>query len=373
MDDSQAVKIKNYYDDKPFNKLNNPKTNQKETENQKLNLNSQESNTQKVEIKDENNNIRNYQTNLKFYNSPNYLQNQQIPQYNNYQENLPDQLGPNNNYQMQPIQICPPQPINQNYVQFAGSQMIIIQNPLQELQNSISCTIIQELELLEILTGCETANRYNVFVEDSLGITKFLFKCKEESNCFERNCCPSSARSLDMKIKHVTQLNYLQNDFDHPYLILNKPFKCTCFCLARPEMINLFVENSKTFGKVKEQCTCTDPEITINDSNNNLKYIITADCCQCGYLCRNNIFGKLSECNFKIIEAASNTEVGKIIRKVAGFQNLVSDADIFQIIFPINATPEDKLNLISGTLMIDYMYFESNGENEGNGGRRRYY
>ncbi len=45
-------------------------------------------------------------------------------------------------------------------------------------------------------------------------------------------------------------------------------------------------------------------------------------------------------------------------------QELVSDATNFKIQFPQNATPEEKLLLISTTLMIDFRHFEDTpGEN----------
>ena len=51
-----------------------------------------------------------------------------------------------------------------------------------------SAFIKQKIEILEVLTGCETKNRYNVFLNFPNGTSAFAFKCKEESHCCSRLC-----------------------------------------------------------------------------------------------------------------------------------------------------------------------------------------
>jgi len=67
--------------------------------------------------------------------------------------------------------------------------MKICDNPILELANAKAVYIIQEIELLEILTGCESKNRYNVYMINNNNENVFLFKCKEESSCITRLCC----------------------------------------------------------------------------------------------------------------------------------------------------------------------------------------
>lgn len=43
-----------------------------------------------------------------------------------------------------------------------------------------------------------------------------------------------------------------------------------------------------------------------------------------------------------------------------GIQSLVSNDDNFEVIFPNDSTPEEKLMLIGAALMIDYSLFEEN-------------
>ena len=180
--------------------------------------------------------------------------------------------------------------------------MVFVENPLQELAASKVAIIEQQIELLEMITGCETKNRYHVFLQNPYGQKKFLFKCKEESGCCERNCCPSDARPFLMKVKHITGQNQMQEDFQKVYAEFNRAFKCTCFCLARPSMNATFAKSKVFFGKVVEPFTCCDPIFNVFDKDKAIHFRIRLDCCQCGFCCRNSCCGKLSSVTLNIYE-----------------------------------------------------------------------
>jgi hypothetical protein len=87
-------------------------------------------------------------------------------------------------------------------------------------------------------------------------------------------------------------------------------------------------------------------------------FIFSSDFC-----CKNNICGKLSEVWFNIYNDPGRTEiVGNIVKKVAKFSEMITNADSYLITFPGDATPAYKLLLISAALMIDYQYFENSPE-----------
>ena len=268
----------------------------------------------------------------------------------------------------------PGMPMQGPTIMFNGQPLMIIQDPMTELAYAKTCVVVQQIELLEIMTGCETKNRYHVFIQDANGYDKFLFKCKEESSCCVRTCCPSDNRSLKMKVKHVKDQSGFQNDdFATPYIEFVKPFKCTCCCLNRPEMVGRFL-NKEPFGKILQPCTVCDPRFKVYNKDKVCKYVIAGSCCQCGFCCRKSTFGKLSQAHFDIYDGNATDYpegkgIGKITRKVCGYQNLVSDADTFTMVFPSNATPEDKLMLIGAVLMMDYQYYEDSGD-ENNNNRR---
>ena len=94
--------------------------------------------------------------------------------------------------------------------------MKLVPNALQEIMEAKEVVVEQKIELMEVLTGCETPNRYNVYLLDRTKQKKFLFKCKEESNWFCRNCLPSSYRSFYLKMTHIISSNK-KTDYKAPF------------------------------------------------------------------------------------------------------------------------------------------------------------
>jgi hypothetical protein len=238
---------------------------------------------------------------------------------------------------------------------------------MSELGMSSGVLIKQKPQFLEQFTGCESPNRFYVFSQSPQAGMKLLFKCKEFSGCCMRNCCPASQREFIMSIKHVANNSGLNDDFSTPFVKVNKPFKCTCFCLDRPKM-SINYANGNPLGAIKEPFTCCDPQVNTFDNTGMMKYVIRADCCQCGLLCRNNFCGKLSKAVFNIYKTNElNRPVGSIIKKgSSSFSELITSADSYQVNFPLDATPEDKMILIVAGLMIDYQFFEEKAENNNN-------
>jgi hypothetical protein len=254
------------------------------------------------------------------------------------------------------------QEFNNNELPFGGMKFVYVQKPLDELANCTGVIIKQEPDLEEGKYGYEKANRYHVF-----GIYgqdyKYLFNCKERSGCCMRNCCPSASRQFNMEISHISSSKKKASD----YIFANvfKPLSCKCFCCCRAEIILRLNEGTKkkgiqqiNVGSVKEGFSLCDPKFEIYDGTNQLKYIVTANCCQCGLLCCNWCMGKVYEVIFDIINPVDNQIIGNIIRKEAEGDELVTDADSYEIIFPINANAIDKLLIVVLGLMIDYQYFE---------------
>ena len=246
---------------------------------------------------------------------------------------------------------------------------------MTELGLSTGVLIRQEAQFLEQLTGCESPNRYYVFSQSPQAGMKLLFKCKEYSECCMRNCCPANNREFNMAIKHIATAANLDENFSTPFIDVRKPCKCTCFCLERPEMLVRFGNQGQTLGRIKQPFTCCDPVFSTYDSTGIVKYTIHGDCCQCGLLCKNNFCGKLSEVTFNIYKGNNIASVpcGSITKKVATAAELVTSADSYQINFPPDANPQDKMLLIVAGLMIDYQFFEETASSNDNNNRNRTY
>jgi hypothetical protein len=109
----------------------------------------------------------------------------------------------------------------------------LINDPINELNSMTKIEIRQKIELMEVLTGCETPNRYHVYGHYPDGRIAYLFKCKEESSYWARNCLASDARPFLMKIKLMDLNSYKVDDYINSFAILKRPFKCTCYCFER--------------------------------------------------------------------------------------------------------------------------------------------
>ena len=172
-------------------------------------------------------------------------------------------------------------------------------------------------------------------------------------------------RPFKMKLSWKTSEKGPDN-FEKPSITFNKPFKCACCCFCRPEMFGINHVDEKQFGRIYDQWSFCNPSFQIYNQDNQLKYKISGDCCQCGLLFPNC---SCSETKFYIYEANADENptnaVGTIVRKVKDcLKSLISDADQFDINFPKNANAYDKLMIIGNTLMIDYTYFEEENEDD---------
>lgn len=263
-------------------------------------------------------------------------------------------------------------PMGVQMPRFGGIQYVMVEDPMTELGNCSHVIIKQQPELLEAITGCETANRYHVF-GNSGGYFKYLFKCQELSSFCERNCCPSSLREFNMQINHVAS-SPMTGGLSKSFANAFKPFKCSCLCLNRPVISVTLGSDNRYIGKIVHLFTCCDPEFEVYNSHG-LKYYIRADCCQCGLLCANNICGKFSTAQFDIHQPGSANIIANIQKMSAqSYGEAMTDADSYQVGFPPGATPEDKLLLITLGLMIDYQYFETSSSDDNRSGYGyRYY
>ena len=228
----------------------------------------------------------------------------------------------------------------------------IIVDPLEILKTAPVVKIKQQLELIEIISGCETKNRYDVYAEVN-NQKYYLFRCKEESGCCMRYCCTGDNRAFIIKCTLPS---------GEVFANFNRPFKCTCGCCNRPEMINTF-SNGEKFGTVKQPCTCCSPHFETYDEKDGIKYILEIDCCQCGFCCRRGVCGKCTEVNGSIFKNDNlQKHVGTFRKKEKCIQEMGSNANTFTMNFPNDADVNDKLNLIAGIILIDYMFYETTAD-----------
>ena len=259
---------------------------------------------------------------------------------------------------------------------YRGELMKLVPDALNELMEAKEVIVEQKIELMEVLTGCETPNRYNVYLFDKNKQKKFLFKCKEESNWFCRNCVPSSNRSFYLRMLHISSSNK-KADYKKAIADFDRPFKCSVLCLCRPTMEGVFkgenVDNdvgekaakkklkTQRMGKVIEPFGCA-PELLIYGPDDQIRWRVYGEYCQCGFWARDISVGKCYEVDFWIYDAnadiAKSKPVGNIHKVFKGLSELVTDSDAFILTFPKKATAVERLQIIGSVIMIDYRFYE---------------
>ena len=285
---------------------------------------------------------------------------------------------PSPQYNMPPPQVQeyalgqPVLPVQKFIVSGKPAQFFIPQSGLQKLMVP-GIFVKQKFELLEVLTGCETQNKYTVFACDVAGNREGLplFKCKERSGWCNRNCLPGDCRKFKMEVTHDSGGRL---PFDGlPFLTMDRPFECTCLCLNRPFIEVNYSENGQNIylGKVVHEFNICEMFFSVFDKTNTLVYEIRGTIWQIGvYNRKQNNCACCKSCQqaFLFIRDVKQggRRVGIIEKRGRGFTELISDADNFSVLFPIKASAEERTLIMAACLLLDFRYFESNPGNNNN-------
>ena len=236
---------------------------------------------------------------------------------------------------------------------------------MDALKKVKSVFVKQTIEWVDMISGYETPNRYQVYYKnpDDKKYT-MLFSGKEMSGYFFRNCCVGETRPFIMNLKHVSNNRRNLTDFTRDnFASFSKPFQLSgCFCSVK--MSSKYFQGLP-FGSIIQEWSLCDPVIKVLNTSGEIVYTVTTDCCKCSYFFRGSC-GMFKPVTFYIFSGKygnskkSNLASGKIEKNIMGIQSFISDSDNFEILFPPEATEEDKMNLIGVGLMIDYIYFEEN-------------
>lgn len=234
---------------------------------------------------------------------------------------------------------------------FHDLQYSYVQDPVSEIEHCSGVLIKQYPDSLDFISGCESCNKYYIFgLSDNS--YKFLFKCEENIDCFMKFFCPESNKKLDMNLMHILS----KGDQPQKTGNISKPYTCSCCCICRPELFLTLEDSNETVGKIKEEFSCIENVYKIINIKNQNRYIVKANCCQCGLFFSNSICGKNCEASFSIVEPITQEKLGIISKQNKGDKkNLL---ETYEIKFPRNANSNDKLLLTALGVIIDYQFFE---------------
>ena len=166
-----------------------------------------------------------------------------------------------------------------------------------------------------------------------------------------------------MEVKHYKKYSEttLMNRIKvNNYLTVDKPFSFPCMSHCRPKL-EVF-HNEKLLGYIKEPNEfCCDPVFEIYNNSNQLIYKYYTDCCQNGFVFKCIRLGQCCEVSIDIFKGDkkdySDNNIGNI-RKVFGkCSECIANVCTYFIDFPLEATPEEKILLIMGIILMDYRYY----------------
>lgn len=240
----------------------------------------------------------------------------------------------------------------ENPDEFKGINFAYVKDPISEIINCSSILIKQNVDSIELITGCETCNKYYIFGLGKRGY-KFLFKCEENTDCFMKFFCPTSLKAINMKLLHISSPKTKNSN----KIVSNifKPFRCTCFCFCRPVLVLTLEESNEIIGKIIEKYSCCEQIYEVINRQNKLKYLVKGSYTQCGLLCSNAVCGKTYDVNFSIFFHDKEEPIGNIEKHIIDKEK---GEESFQVNLPSDANSDDKLLLLAIGLMINYQYFE---------------
>ncbi|RUS71175.1 hypothetical protein EGW08_021062, partial [Elysia chlorotica] len=210
---------------------------------------------------------------------------------------------------------------------------------LEALDGHSMLYVVQQVELLEAISGFETANKYEI--QNRLG-QKILIAAETSSCCFRR-CCGSN-RPFTIEITDL---------YGSTFMYIDRPLRCSqipwCCCLQK-----LTVESprGRPIGYVLQECSFIRPVFRVESGDHDDLFRIKGPWCMCK--CCGSV-------KFKIKSPDGQANVGIISKDWAGLmQEMLTDADKFGVTFPESLAAEKKATLLAAVFLIDFLYFEDN-------------
>uniref|UniRef100_A0A8C6XYA1 Phospholipid scramblase n=1 Tax=Naja naja TaxID=35670 RepID=A0A8C6XYA1_NAJNA len=212
---------------------------------------------------------------------------------------------------------------------------------LEYLSQIDQILIHQQIELLEIITGFETANKYEI--KNAMG--QRVYFAAEENDCCTLNCCGPS-RPFTMKV---------MDNMGREVINLMRPLRCSscCFPCCLQE-IEVHAPLGTPAGYVKQTWDPCLPKFVIQNEARQDVLKIVGPCVVCSCC---------SDIDFEVLSLDGNN-VGKISKQWTGFvREAFTDADNFGIQFPMDLDVKIKAVMLGACFLIDFMFFERTGQN----------
>jgi len=232
--------------------------------------------------------------------------------------------GYNPNYTQQPMNLNNLTPFQQNY-SFAV-------DPIKELLQCQSVVVSEDPDVYKAMTGKATYNRFHILLKTQLGL-KYGFFCKQ----IDRN---------NYSLRYAPSANDINGDLaiEHSRFHVDNSECC--------EVKFNVLTAGRMIGQITLGSGCFSTEFYVADGAGNKKYFL--EHYDKGY---DRGEEKMAEITYKILR--SGTEVASIRKLSATTQEILSNADSFEVTFPSGpANLDDRIIFIGLCIYIDRKYFE---------------
>ncbi|XP_053167036.1 phospholipid scramblase 2-like isoform X2 [Hemicordylus capensis] len=223
---------------------------------------------------------------------------------------------------------------------------------LEYLSQIDQISIEQQIELMEMISGYETANRYEI--KNTQG--QWVYFAAEENDDFTLNCY-GSLRPFTIKLFDSTQQAVMQ---------LTRSFQCSiccCPCVCCLQELEVQAPPGTIIGYVKQKWHPCLPKFAIQNEAREDVLQMAGPCvpCRC-----------FQDIHFEVKSLDGKSGVGGISRQWTGLaRETATDASIFGIQFPLDLDIKIKAIVMGAAFLMDYMFFERSANRGSNNRNRR--
>ena len=244
-----------------------------------------------------------------------------------------------------------------------NNNYLTLDNDLAKFTKCKKVYIDQYYKISDMFVICPLYYNYRISLEyEKEGEAYYLFDSKDLSSTCSHNCCPNQAKSVKMEIGSYG----IGKGIRQRFAIFEKPYRCACLflcaCCTRPTF-NIFInEGNEKIGYIREIRTACDPTLNVFSKYDTLKYTISGSCCQCGYCCKDLCCGMCNSATFSIYNGADDKKEkpeGTISKIKFSGNKVKPDYEQSTIVYPIQASCEDKVLILAAALFIQILYFQN--------------
>ncbi|XP_066476824.1 phospholipid scramblase 2-like isoform X2 [Tiliqua scincoides] len=206
--------------------------------------------------------------------------------------------------------------------------------------------IQQQIELMEMISGFESCNRYEV--KNSVG--QMVYFAAEENDDFTLNCY-GTLRPFTIK---------LFDSMNQVVMQLSRTFQCSiccCPCICCLQELEVQAPPGTIIGYVKQKWHPCLPKFAIRNDTREDILKIEGPCVPC--LCFQDI-------HFEVKSLDGKSTIGGITKQWTGLaREAATDASNFGIQFPLDLDIKMKALLLGSSFLLDFMYFEGQQNRRG--------